>query len=494
MREEQHHRDAAPGRAGNEDAAGQSLEATEPAARGEAGEPVAKTKRSAAGVAGSALRFLLVALVLAVGIGGAVYFMRTRPQAQRRRSAAEAVTVRVQPIRTASHKVVVRAMGTVQPARRVMLAPRVAGQVVKVAGQLVPGGRFDANDPVVWIDLEDYHLAVQQQQTEVLRRSAELERARSDANQRATDVTRAECAEQIEMGQQAIAQREYELLGKDLGAQDRELVLRRPQLRSVRAATEAARAAEKSARAAAKAAEKSEAAAQTALARARLDLSRTTVRAPFNALVIDKSVDVGSQVSAVTQLATLVGTDEYWVEVSVPVDELKWLALGRAVGENGSKARVYYPAAWGDDANRVGHVMRPPAVLEPQGRMARLLVTVPDPLCLKATNADEPAMILSAYVRVELYGRALADVAAVPRSALRDGDRVWIMTQEDELEIRSVGNRIVRRDEKHAYVAGALRDGECLVTSDIGTPVRGMKLRVQPTTTSAPASDGEARP
>jgi len=493
MREPQHHRDGAPANPVNEDAVPRDQETAGPVApKQQAGEPLPKTTKSVVGVAGALLRLLLVVLVLAVGIGGAVYFVQTKPQAKRRQSATEAVTVRVQPIRTGAHKVIVRAMGTVQPARRVMLAPRVAGQVVKVADPLVPGGRFDANDPVVWIDPEDFRLAVQQQQTEVLRRSAELARALSDANQRATDVTRAESDEQIEMGQQAIAQREYELLGKDLGQQDRQLVLRRPQLRAARAATKAALAAEESARATAKAAEQSKAAAETALASARLDLSRTVVRAPFNALVIEKSVDVGSQVSAVTQLATLVGTDEYWVEVSVPVDELKWLTLS-AKSRNGSRARVYYPAAWGDDANRIGHVIRPAAELEPEGRMARLLVAVPDPLCLAPNHAGKPAMILAAYVRVELAGRELAGVAPVPRSALRDGDRVWIMTQDDKLEIRSVGDSIVRRDEKHAYVAGALSDGERLVTSDIGTPVRGMKLRVQPAAASAPAG-GEDRP
>jgi len=444
---------------------------------------------------GALVRLLLVVVILAGGAGGAIYLLRTKPQAQRQQSAAEAVLVRVQPVETGPHRVVVRAMGTVQPARRVLLAPRVAGQVLDVSDELVPGGRFDANDPVLRIDPEDFRLAVAQQRTEVLRRTAEVERYRSDANQRATDVVRAECAEQIEMGQQAIAQREYELLGKDLGSQDQALVLRQPQLRTVQAATEAARAAEKSARAAAAAAEQSKAAAETALARAELDLSRTTVRAPLNALVVSKSIDVGSMVSTVTQIATLVGTDEYWVELSVPVDELKWLDVPAARGTTGSQARIYYPAAWPDDTSRAGQVLRLAAELEPQGRMARLLVEVPDPLCLDPNNAGKPQMILGAYVRVELRGRGLADVAAVPRSAVRDGDRVWIMTPDDELEIRPVGEKIVRRGENVVYVAGALRDGERLVVSDIGTPVDKLKLRVQaPRPASAPAGSREARP
>ncbi|HUS91597.1 MAG TPA: efflux RND transporter periplasmic adaptor subunit [Phycisphaerae bacterium] len=440
----------------------------------------------------SGVRLVLVVALLAGGVAVAMYLLRNKPKAQRRQAGPTATLVQVHPVEVIRHRVIVQAMGTVQPARRVVLSPRVVGQVVDVGRQFLPGGQFDANEPIVSIDPADFHLAVLTQETEVQRRAAELDRYRSDAKQRAAEVIRAECTVQIEMGQQAVAQSEYELLGRTLGGGDQALVLREPQLKIVQAAAAAAKAALAAAEATAKAAEESKAAAETALAKARLDLARTTVRAPFNAMVVQKSIDVGSQVSTVTPLATLVGTDEYWVEVSVPVDELRWLQVPRDANQPGSPVKISYGAAWGAGASRDGRVLRLTAELEAQGRMARLLVEVADPLCRDPAHAGLSAMILGAYVRVEIDGRELPDVAAVPRPALRDGRRVWIMTPENTLEFRPV--EIVRRAEDRVYVTGSLRAGERLIVSDLGAPVEGMALRELrvPTTAAAPAPGGAA--
>jgi multidrug resistance efflux pump len=48
-----------------------------------------------------------------------------------------------------------------------------------------------------------------------------------------------------------------------------------------------------------------------ALEQARLNLQRTQITAPFDAAIISRNVNEGSQVNAGDLLARLVGTDEY---------------------------------------------------------------------------------------------------------------------------------------------------------------------------------------
>jgi multidrug efflux pump subunit AcrA (membrane-fusion protein) len=476
--------------------------------------PAAGARRVASRVG----RVLLALLILAVGGGIAAYFLLTRPQARRRRPGAEAVLVTVEPVRRASYPAIVQAMGTVQPARVVSLSPRVGGEVTEVSPELLPGGLFEQDDEIVWIDPKDYQIAVRQQTAALAQAKAQLDQRRNEVNQRKAESKAAVAARELERGQQAVALQEYKLLGESVAAEDRDLVLRKPQWAAAEAECQAREAAEKAAEAIRDATEATVRAAEAVLEKAELDEKRTVVRAPFNAIVLAKSVEKGAQVSAASELGKLAGTDEYWVQVAVPVDELRWLQIPRRNGESGSAARVYDPSAWGKGVFREGRILRLEPQLESQGRMARLIISVTNPLGLTERGnqkrpqtapaqtqpadppasgttsrpaaapasapasrpatapAPAPAMILGAFVRVELIGRPMQDVARVPRDVLLDGDRAKLMTDAGKLEIRKV--QVLRRDRQYAYVADSLRPGERLVTSDIGAPVAGMALRV----------------
>jgi RND family efflux transporter MFP subunit len=383
-------------------------------------------------------------LVLAVGAAVAGRLIATAPKAERQPPPRQARLVEVQTVRFDTHRTVVPAMGTVQPTREVALQPRVSGQIVAVSEEFVPGGSFEEGQMLVRIDPTDFELAIRQRESEVAQAQTELA---------------------LELGHQTVAQREFELLGETVREEDRALVLRQPHLERVRARLHAA---------------------QAALEQAKLDLERTTVRAPFNALVRSREVNVGMQVTASTTLATLTGTDAYWIEVTVPVDQLQWIEIPATGGGNGAAARVYNEAAWGAQLWREGRVIRLLSDLEKEGRMARLLVEVEDPLARESAHAGLPKLLLGEYVRVEIEGRELDRVAAVDRRLVREGNRVWVMNERDELEIRAV--EIVFRGRDHLLVGNGLRDGERIVTTDLAAPVEGMPLRVREILAPPPAA------
>jgi len=314
---------------------------------------------------GRVARAVLALVILGGGAWTGIWWLTHKPTAGRRRPEPRPRLVQVQVVRPGRHRVVVQVMGEVVPARTVQLAPRVGGQVVAMNPEFLPGGRLEAGEVVVQIDPEDYRLAVRSRRAEADRLAALAAQAEAAMRQRAADLVQAEANLAIEMGHQAVARREYALLGQGLPAADEALVLRQPQRDAAKAAVEAARAARASAEAALQAARAAEEATCAALAQAELDLARTAVRAPFNALVQSRSINLGSQVAAGAPLGVLVGTDTYWVRASVPVDELKWLRVPRAAGEEGSPARIYDRAAWGPGVFRRGTVLRLESGLEP---------------------------------------------------------------------------------------------------------------------------------
>lgn len=385
------------------------------------------------------LRILMPLFLLAAGSLSAGYLLQTRPRAERKPVPRLARLVDTQTVGRSSEPVVVEAMGVVVPSQRVELRPQLAGVVIQVAPGFEPGGHFRAGEVLFVVEPRDFEL---------------IER------QRAAELADAEAQLALEMGNQEVARRESEILGDLVGEGRLDLVLRKPQLEAARARVDAARA---------------------ALDAARLDLERTRIRAPFDGVIAERRVVVGSRVDSSGVVATLVGSAEFWIEVTLPVRDLPWLEVPDRIGDSASEARVVDDAGGRPGIVRRGWVVRRLVDVEPEGRLARVLVAVPDPLGLDDGAVGQPALLLGAFVRVQLIGREIEGVV-VDRALLRDGGNVWLMDAEDTLEIRAV--RIGYRGRDSVVVTAGLTGGERVVSSDLSTPVEGMSLR-----TGAPAGD-----
>jgi len=403
-----------------------------------------KKSKPGKGVAPFLLRAFMVLAVLGGGAFFSMSLMKSGPTATRKIPERRARLVEVQKVRLSNHRVTIEGMGTVQPARQIDLYARVNGEVRSISPLLMPGGHFLAGEQILQIDRSDYELVIRE-------RLADLKQAQSNLK--------------LELGQQSVALREFELLGENFGKKpggnsnnkDLDLVLRLTQLENVRAGVEKA---------------------QSALEKAKLDLDRTRITSPFNALVKTEAIDLGAVVTTATKLATLVGTNSYRVEVLIPVNQLRWIKIpGMNQLESGSAAKVYDQAAWGKKAFREGRVIRLAGDLEAQGRMARLLVSVPDPLGLKTGGKHLPHLLIGSFVRVAMKGRTLKQVVAINREHLRDGDTVWLMNAKNELELRPI--EIVYRSREQVFVSSGLHKGERLVVTDLAAPLSGMPLRTQ---------------
>lgn len=373
------------------------------------------------------LRFIGPVAVIAGGVAIAVYLTNTRPTAERHAVARRAPAVEVLVAQRATHATTVEALGIVRPAQRVVVRPQVSGRVIETHPDLEPGGRVGIGDVIARIDPRDYELAVKQSEA---------------------DLAEAEANLALEMGEQSIAKTEYRLLGKKLEGDQLALVLRQPQLRTARARRDQARA---------------------RLDAANLALERTSVTAPFDAVVEERTTEVGSHADPSNPIATLIGVARYWIEVSVPRRDLRW--LGHNAEGAGADARIRN-GAWDESAFRAGVVVRHYPDLEPNGLLARLLVAVDDPL---VADENQPALMIGSLVEAEIAGRTV-DGIILPSRLLRDEDRVWIATDDDTLELRAV--RAAYRDDEVVVIQSGIDEGERVIVTELPAPVDGMKLEI----------------
>ncbi len=394
------------------------------------------------------LKAVLPIVVVFLAVQVFLSLKASRPKAQKKARVEQPPLVEVVEASVSREAVTITAWGTVKPSRVLTISPEVSGRITELHPQLVAGGRVSAGELLFAIEDQDYSLAVSQAQAQ---------------------VTRARLEEQVETGRATVAANEWDTLAGELGgtAAGEALALREPHLAAARASVRSA---------------------QSQVALAELRLERTRVSAPWNARVQSEAVELGQLVGPQSRVATLVGTDTTWVEVSVPADRLPWIRIPGHSAEQGAAVSVSFEVGEGQRAERSGRVLRLLGDLDPKGKMARLLVEVVDPFELQRPLAERGIPLLGgAWVRADIEGRALDQAVAVPRLAIRDGDRVWVVDAEGKLQVHPV--EIGWRERDRVLLTRGVDAGDRVVTSPLATPIPGMALRVAGEATAEAPSD-----
>ena len=371
----------------------------------------------------------LIILLLVIGVIASRLIIKTRPQVKRKAPKKMETLVQVVEVLPRRARVQVKAQGQVVAAREITLQARVSGQVVYLHPDFIPGGIIGKGEILLKLDDTDYQLNLRQQEDALALAEADL---------------------RIEEGSQTVARQEWELiisLTDDVDMSSRDLALRKPQLAKAEAVIKSAR---------------------TAIERARVDLDRTVIRAPFNLIVRAENIDLGSEVSTTTNLATLAATDIFWAEISLPAEKLAWFDLPD--GENkGSPVLIRTR----QQEPYVGRIVSLAPDLDKDGLMARLLIAIKDPLGLQ--TGRQP-LLLGGFVQAKIEGRSLENVYRIPRSVLHENDIVMLVDEESRLQLQPV--TVVWKGLESVFVSKGLTPRAKVVISSVAAPISGMLLKV----------------
>tara|TARA_A100000171_G_scaffold51518_1_gene66034 strand:- start:1159 stop:2367 length:1209 start_codon:yes stop_codon:yes gene_type:complete len=380
--------------------------------------------------------------ILIAGIAITTLIFSTEPEAKTEGASIEtAMLVDVITIKVGSYEPTISATGTVQPVEDITLSPLVSGQIINRDPAFTPGGFVKKNQPLLQIDPSDYRNTLELRKSELLQSKTTLD---------------------TEMGRQQIAEQDLMLITNDslfkdnpLSADERQLILRQPQLNAVKATIVGAKA---------------------SVDQAQLNLERTTIRAPFDAHILSQNVTAGSQVGPGDDLGRLVGTEYYWVTATVPVSKLQWLHFPENDKDRGSEVLIKNSTAWPEEQYREGYLDKEIGALDGQTRLARVLVKVADPLAKNTDLEGKPKLMIGTFVEVDIQANKLDNVVRLSRDYIRSNETVWVM-KEGKLEIREVD--IVLTDNDYAYIRKGLEKGEQIVITDLSTVSNGIGLRTR---------------
>jgi len=392
------------------------------------------------------IKLVLPLAILAAGAWAARDIYLSAPSVQPGAPERAARLVAVAVAEPARRGPLIEAWGTVAPARVLALGTEVTGRVVGLRRDLTQGGIVAQGAELIRLDDQEQRLALAEAEAQISEIQAEIA---------------------IEEGQATRAERDLSRLTDRLTDEQRALVLRKPQMAALEARLAAAVAAREA---------------------AAVALSKTRVHAPFDAVVMEETVALGSILNAGTQAARLIAADRFRVTLVVPPSALDWIDPGA-----GQTIALTQPGVWPEGTSRQGRILRLDPGLTETGRMAEIIAEVDDPLA-RRPETDGPALLIGSFLRAEIAGREIAGAVVVDRAWLRDGDTVWVMGAEDRLEIRPVA--IAWRGAREVLVTDGLSPGERIVTTDLATVAPGMALRTEESpagsvTGGAPARAGE---
>ncbi|WP_099867237.1 efflux RND transporter periplasmic adaptor subunit [Pararhizobium haloflavum] len=412
-----------------------------------------------------AARIGLQAMLMLVVLAGSYAVMNeviaARPERQPRVFEPTVYAVEAVSAERADHRPQISLYGDVVAGRAVDLRPQVTGEIVDVNPQLKVGERIEAGDFILAIDPFAYEGAL----TEARANLAQAEAALREIEARiAAENDQLQAAElQLEIAESDLT-RARSLSERGAATQqtidERRLVVSQrqqavSQSRNALVVEEAQRAQQ----------EANIERLEWLVRQAERDLASTRITAPISGVVSAASAEAGRTAGSGDILASIY--DDQALEARFTLTDAQY---GRIVAEDEPLIGRPIEAEWnvGSSTYRYG------------GTIDRLGATVASDrggieiFASLQPGADAVALRPGAFLGISLPDRLYTDTLRLPESALYDGDHVFVIV-DGALSRREV--EVKAHDGDQVLVAGAVEDGEQVLTTrlteaDDGLPVR----------------------
>lgn len=328
--------------------------------------------------------------------------------------AALVETVRAEP---APATYTVTAPGRLESRQVLSVVGEVAGKVVEISPDLVVGGRVEKGALLFRIDSGDYVAELKRAEASLANATARLEEARAERDR------------QVALAAKNIA---------SAAARDRAVA----EYADAEAAVQQAEA---------------------AVTLSQRTLAKTTVRAPFPALVASETLSAGTYVAPGQPLATLLDATAGEIRAGLSPQDVAAVREAAAAAD-GARLEVRAVPNEGSlgSARLTGYLDTFAPRIDPASRTVSVVAVFPDAFAPE----HDGAVFADDYMTLEIPARVsgAAPTYAVPEAAIRQGRHVWRV--DEARTLRKVAVRTVARTPDAVIVAAdrPLEGAELLLT------------------------------
>ena len=390
--------------------------------------------REEAKVVSLGLRILRWAIpVLAVGGGVLAYIMLSTPLEKPKKppGVSRGLKTRVIELKVEDYTTSVETSGIIRAHNEITLTSQVPGRIIGISRQFEDGAFFNKGEVLVQLEEADFAAAVASG---------------------AAQLAQASAGHAQEKARAAQARRNWE----DLGYEDEpnELVLRLPQLREAEARVEAAK---------------------TQLAQARRNLKRAKVIAPFDGRVRQRVAGISQAVSGGTPLGKIFAVDYAEVRLPISGNEMGFLELPEGRDDPPVEVTLSDALDENNETRWTAEVVRTEGALDQSSLELYAIAQIKDPFGRKS---GLPSLRIGQPVLATMPGRVLKDVIKVPRGAVRQLKRIYIVDKSD-LTVRGIDVVPIRGNEEYLIIRDeSISDGDLLATTPMAYVPNGARVEI----------------
>lgn len=380
-------------------------------------------------------RILLPIGILVVCIVVAGILVRSPTEVAESSPEIISVAVRVIEAQLESVQLTVESQGKVQPAQTASISAAVAGPVAWISPVMEAGGYVKMGEPLLRLDSVDFETARE-------RSAAALQQAEAESRFSASELERF-----LELAEKNLA--------SDSQLQD---IRRQAEVNSARLVD-----------------------AQASYRQAKLDLDRTEIKAPFNAIIESRDVELGQYVSRAQSVAVVHGADEVEVRLPLAIRQLGYLDIplgSRGVLSGEQAPNVSLLGYYGGEAhNWKGQLVRTEAVIDANSNTVQTIIRVDQPKSADTNNtiSSQIPLPIGLFVQADIAGKRVDNLIVLPRSVIRNNNQVLVVDSENKMYYREV--EIFRLEESRVLISSGLLPGEFICTSPIQAVVEGMSVQ-----------------
>ncbi|WP_318444529.1 efflux RND transporter periplasmic adaptor subunit [Photobacterium leiognathi] len=380
------------------------------------------------------VRRTLPLVIIAIFIALSVLLLNNKKRPEQQKAQVRTPVLEVIRIEKQDVQLSVNSYGVVEPKYKAEVVSEVIGSVNYISPDFAVGKFVSKGDLLARLDDSDYHADLAQAQASLAQAQAKLKE----------EIARGKVAKKT---LRDVSPNKKTALG-----------LREPQRKQEEANVKFAKA---------------------GVERAKRNLAKTEIRAPFDALVKMKNINMGSYLTQGKLIGELYGTETAEIRLPITPNSFSYLDLNRL-----DSRKLNIEAQYGDI--QINHwaakLVRNEGIIDKDNRMIYLIAEVDDPYNLKSPldkssiksisslSTSSPSLTLpvlqfGTFVTTTIQGKKVKDVIKLPRHVVRS-EQVIVVDSQNKTQTRQVN--VVRSDNENAYVIGGLEDGEfvSLIRSD----------------------------
>jgi RND family efflux transporter MFP subunit len=354
-----------------------------------------------------------------------------KPEPEKNEDEARPISLYVDEVKSERVTIGVKTQGEVRPKTEIDLIPQVSGRIVAMSDSFNEGAEFTPDSILLKIDDTEYRLAVVDAEARVAEAQTALEREQATAKLK---------EEEWREGRKNQEPTPFSLNLTQVAEAEAKLLAARADLR-----------------------------------KAQLDLERTEIRLPFYGRVRERVVGIGQYVTAGSKVGRVFSIDI--AEVRLPLTDGQLVELNLPLGYKAedmmSAPQVKFTAMLGNrEFTWKGKIVRVDAAINQDTRLIYATAEVVDPYGLGATEGMPLAVGM--FVSAEIEGVSEQNAYVMPRLALRNQDTVYVINDDNRLEIRTV--KVLSTSEEQVMVTSGVQPGEHVVTSTLPNAADGMAV------------------